>query len=150
MMVQILEFSEKKSKKTKLKLNVKTKKPAKAARFKDEFEVRDPVAINEYDTDLCISIWQSVIIQAIYDIIGEGGGQARRQARAAALTWFGQGCGEIGRPTDFELVCELAHMQPRLVLNCMRLAKKNGEKFLEGFNFRSLRKSSSSRKGRRC
>lgn len=149
-MVQLLDLTKVIEEKKAQKLKFKRKsKPRKRLREVGKVEPREPVPIIEADTDLCFSIWQSVIVQAIYDIVGEGTGASRVEAKAEALAWFAQGVGEDGKQTDFELVCELAQMEPTLVMKCARLAKKQGVEALDGFNFRTLRKKTSSRPGKK-
>ena len=98
------------------------------------------------DTDSCISIWQSVVVQAFYDLISEAENYEQKLDRANAIAWFGQGVGAQGRQTDFETVCDLAGLD---VFAVMKLANKairgDTEKLISGFNFRTVRKNSSSR-----
>ena len=136
------------NKKTKAKNVTRKKRKLRQKRLREpeKVELREGEAIKEADTDQCISIWQSVIIQAIYDIAAN---ESDAEKKAQALSWFAQGVSKTNKPTDFELVCELAELDPKQVMECVKIAKKQGIEILDGFNFRTLRKSSSNRKGRK-
>lgn len=129
----------------------KESKPIKRRlRESQNIEPREGVPIAQKDTDSCVALWQSIVVQAIYDLVGEGGGNHRQQARAEALAWFGESANaRDGRQSDFEMVCDMANLNPQQVRECARKCRKEGIKMLDGFNFRSLRKNSSIRKGRK-
>ena len=132
----------KKSKKSKVRL----REPRRIAQRKVE-------AVQVVDTDACVSVWQSVVVQAFYDLISAADNYEQRLDRARAITWFGQGVGGFGKQTDLETVCELAGLDIYAVMKLSRRAIRgdmpNGEKLISGFNFRTLRKDSSSRMNKR-
>lgn len=127
-----------------------TRKRKFKKRFRESLVVkpRDPVPIHESETSLCVALWRSVIMQAVYDISGRDGNIARRITRAEALAWF-SGTSQEGQSSDFEYVCELANLLPCGVLALVKEVRENGEEIFEGLNFRTLRKDYSSRKGRK-
>jgi hypothetical protein len=111
-------------------------------------EPRTSLLIDETETDSCASLWRSVIVQAIYDISGEGGNMERRLIRADALAWFtSAGIGAI--ESDFEFVCQLANLVPGKICEMVHGVRENGREIIEGFNFRTVRRDSSGRKGRK-
>jgi len=102
--------------------------------------------IHTIDTDSCLSIWQSVVVQAFYDIISEAHNYEQKIDRANAIAWFGQGIRADGRQTDFQTVCDLANLDVYAVMKLARKAiRGDKKKLISGFNFRTLRKGSSSR-----
>lgn len=116
------------------------------ARFKDEDypQVRKPTPIDESDLSLCVLMWQSTIIQALYDLSNTAKNAEAKILRAEANSWFFGDSKNCPSP-DFELVCELAALSQAKVLRMARIVLKQGEKALEGFNFRSIRKDYSTR-----
>lgn len=103
--------------------------------------------ISEKDGDSCASIWQSVVVQAFYDLASEADNLEQRLERAEAIAWFGQGVSKqgSGEQTDFETVCELAKICPYAALKLAREIIRSGAALLNGFNFRTLRKDISTR-----
>lgn len=122
-------------------------------RLRESKEVvqREVVQILPADTDSCVSIWHSVIIQAFYDLLSESDALEQRLDRAEAVAWFGQGVENEGdEQTDFSMVCEMANLDPFAVMKLAREVirgdkKEMRQKIVSGFNFRTLRRDSSSR-----
>lgn len=112
---------------------------------------REPVPINAQDSDACHSIWQSVVVQAFYDLISESKALEQRMDKAEAIAWFGLGVSaDEKKQTDFAMVCELAKLDPYAVMKLAREVihgDKNEmrKKIISGFNFRTLRRETSSR-----
>ena len=104
---------------------------------------REGLPIHESETKLCMAIWQSVVIQSMYDLSGKGGSAERRMARAEASSWFSEGEG------DFEMVCEMANLSPAQVRKIAKTIRDNGVELTGCFNFRSVRKEYSNRVGKR-
>lgn len=147
-----LQIKENNGSGARLYAELKAKPRPVRRRLREPKEVapRDGIPIHEQDTDNCTALWQSIIVQAMYDLVGEGGSYHRRQDRAEALAWFGQPLGFEGTDqSDFEMVCDMAELTPSKVKECAKKCRKEGVAMLEGFNFRSLRKDSSIRKGRK-
>jgi hypothetical protein len=106
--------------------------------------------IDGLDTDSCISIWQSVVVQGFYDLLSACEDYEQKMDKAKAVAWFGQGVSRDNNPTDFELVCELAGLDPFAIMKLARRVirgenKQMGENLISGFNFRTVRKFSSNR-----
>lgn len=137
----------------KIKKKKKRKKKAVKTRFREPKKVVQCKVeeIDMLDADSCISIWQSVVIQALYDLVSGSDNYEQKLDRANAIAWFGQGLGnDLSRPTDFALVCELAQLDPFAIIKLARKViqeekAKLREKLISGFNFRTVRKTSSSR-----
>jgi len=100
--------------------------------------------IHESETDLCIILWRSVIVQALYDISGSEGNHNRRLTRAEGLAWFAANSRGDGE-SDFEYVCQLADLQPSRILALVREVRERGEEIIDGFNFRTIRRDYSDR-----
>lgn len=137
----------------KPKMHYKSRKNKKIApKFKRTNEVKHPpreaLPIPASETDLCRSLWQSVIIQALYDVGTDWKTHEHNHVRAEALAWFGQGAGKH-RTNDFEMVCDLAEMDLKLVQKLAKKVRDDGINVLEGFNFRTMRKETSLRKGKK-
>ena len=109
---------------------------------------REPIPVHESETDLCIALWRSVIVQALYDISGKGGNIERRLIRAEALAWF-SAPGNDSQESDFEHICQLANLSPNKIRGVVREVRENGEEIIDGFNFRTIRRNSSGRLGRK-
>ena len=117
-------------------------------------EHREVVPIAAADNDSCGSIWQSVVVQAFYDLISESKALEQKLEKAEAVAWFGQGMvNGNGAQTDFAMVCELGALDPYAMLNLAREVihgdKKKVKQVLSGFNFRTLRRDSSNRAARK-
>lgn len=125
-------------------------------RFRDEnFGERAVSHIDESDTSLCVSLWRSVIVQALYDVSGKGGNEARKLVRAESNAWFSNlkpasnDNNNCWGQTDFEYVCELANLNPSTVLKVVKEVRENGVEVLENYNSRTFRKIYSNREGRK-
>lgn len=132
-------------------LRSKLRKRKFKRRFRDKktIRARKGKPINEAEWEICVSLWQSVIVQALYDAAGSGQSPERKLQRAEAFSWFSEkGLG--GEISDFEMVCDLANMDPQKVIKCAKRVKSEGIVDFEGMNFRSLRKDVSSRVGRKA
>lgn len=112
---------------------------------------REVVEILAADTDSCTSIWQSVVVQAFYDLLSESQAFEQKLERANAMAWFGQGvAAKNSEPTDFQMVCELAELDPYALIKLARKVirgdgKEVRQQIVSGFNFRTLRRDSSNR-----
>lgn len=126
------------------------KKPKRRLRESKQVAQREVVPIDVQDYDACVAMWQSVVVQAFYDLFTKADNYEQRMVRANTIAWFGQGIGKNGQQTDLQTVCELAGLD---VVAVMKLSKKviRGEcpNLIAGFNFRTLRKESSNRKPRK-
>ncbi len=109
---------------------------------------RKVIPIDESETDLCAVLWRSVVVQALYDISGHGGNLERRLTRAEGLAWFAVRGDDVDE-SDFEYICLLADLVPTRILAIAKEVRERGEEVMNGFNFRTLRKDSSVRKGRK-
>ena len=103
---------------------------------------RLPQPIHESEHSLCVLMWQSAIVQALYDLSGSG---HAKLLKTEAHSWFFGTFGNRVNP-DFKLVCELAELSEIKVLKMANTVTKFGDKALEGFNFRTIRKDYSNRK----
>lgn len=119
-------------------------------RFRESaiIQPRQALPIDESESDLCVILWRSVIMQALYDISGKDGGVERRLTRAEGLAWFAA-VGQSNQESDFEYVCQLANLNSASILLLVKEIREKGHEILEGFNFRTLRKDSSVREGRK-
>jgi hypothetical protein len=98
---------------------------------------RPMIPIDESETDVCITLWRSVVVQALYDMSGKSGNHERKLVRAQALTWFF--APESGaRESDFEQICHLANLAPGTIRRAVKEVRENGEEL--GFNFRTVRR----------
>ena len=107
---------------------------------------RKALPIDESELPLCVLMWQSTIVQAFYDLANDTKNQDAKLLRAEASSWFFaskpiEGTGQ----SDFDLVCDLACLSKSKVQKMARKILKEGEKALEGFNFRTIRKDFSDR-----
>jgi len=109
---------------------------------------RQIMPIDESEGDLCAVLWRSVVVQALYDISGHGGNHERRLVRAESLAWFAAS-GQKDSESDFEYVCQLADLKASSILKLVKEVREKGEEIMDGFNFRTLRKDSSARIGRK-
>lgn len=130
--------------------NLKNKKSRRKRKFKKRVreshlvQPREPIPIDISETDNCTSLWQSVVIQNLYDIANQSSSIEHREIKAKALAWVGQGV-QKDFTTDFEMVCELAQIDPKKVIACAGKLNKEGMVCLEGHNSRSFRKDYSNR-----
>ena len=108
---------------------------------------REGEPIDESEYSLCVLLWQSTIVQALYDLANNGSSAESKLIRAEASSWFFMPklADELPGNNEFELVCELACLCPERVLKRAREVAKCGEKELEGFNFRTVRRNLSNR-----
>ncbi|PIR33327.1 MAG: hypothetical protein COV36_02935 [Alphaproteobacteria bacterium CG11_big_fil_rev_8_21_14_0_20_44_7] len=115
-------------------------------RYRDsgQLQARKGLAIEVHETDLCINMWQSVVMQALYDVAGRKDGYEKKQAAAEVFAWAAANT-RTDIPTDFETVCDLAYLDAEKVRSAISQVKRKGAKAFEGFNFRTLRKSISTR-----
>ena len=109
--------------------------------------LREVKEITESETDMCVSLWQSVVVQSLYDLSGKGGTPERRLVRAEASSWLAINSNQEGE-NDFEIVCDLARLNPHAILRLAKRIKESGVEIHDGFNFRSIRKKSSMRSGK--
>ena len=80
----------------------KLKKPKTRLRESKIIVQRRVESIESCDTDSCISVWQSVVVQALYDLISVAENHEQKVDRANAVAWFGQGVGKDCRQTDLQ------------------------------------------------
>ncbi len=123
-----------------IKLSLRKRKFKKRLHEGDDHPPRIPLPIDESEYSLCVLLWQSTIIQALYDLASTGSSADSRLIKAEAAGWF-----FLPKSNDFTLVCELACLCPVKVKRMARKVAKEGEKALEGFNFRTIRKDLSDR-----
>jgi len=79
------------------------------------------------------SLWRSVLIQAIYDVSGTGGNIERKILRAETLAWLGS--------QDFYEVCELAGLDPKLMMRVTNQIRKAGIEINETMKFKQIRRA---------
>lgn len=79
------------------------------------------------------ALWRSVLIQAIYDLSGKTGNIERKVLRAQTITWMGT--------QDFYDVCELAELDPKLMIRLSKEIRSAGIELYENMDFKSLRKA---------
>jgi hypothetical protein len=131
----------------KADLKAKVTKMARKRKFKKRLHEeelalpRQTLPIDESEYSLCVLLWQSTIVQALYDLASTSRSAESRQTRAEAANWFFLSPAD----GDFRMVCELACLCPQRVLRVARKVTKEGEKALEGFNFRTIRRDLSDR-----
>ena len=124
-----------------IKMGLRKRKFKKRLHENDEHLPRKPEPIDETELSLCVLLWQSTIVQALYDIAGNSASSEAKLIKAEAASWFFL----PGSNGDFELVCELACLCHSKVRRMARKVAKDGEKALEGFNFRTIRRDLSDR-----
>ena len=94
-------------------------------------------AIFPTDDDLCRSLWMAVIIQAVQDAGSTSLKPCKRRLRREARDWLG--IGREGNHPEFELVCDLAGIDPgqlKIIIEGVLAGR------LPGFDFRALKKLS--------
>lgn len=108
---------------------------------------REALPIAENETDLCVSVWQSVVLQAFYDLANAATTHEQKLDRAQTVAWFGQGVAKCSAdaPTDFEIVCELARLDPFAIAKLANKIIKGEDVKIDGLNFRTLRRDASNR-----
>jgi hypothetical protein len=148
--VNLTIVSEQVPKKDKIQITnklVKVKKTKRKTfrRFTEEDVVapREPIFIDESETDLCALIWQSVIMQALYDLTIERKAPEGKFLRSSAVAWF-TGSASCTQ-SDFAMVCDLAGVCKLKVVKIARKVIAEGEKALLGFSLYRLRKDFSDR-----
>lgn len=105
----------------------------------DNTDARPPIPIDESELSLCVLVWQSTVVQALYDLANDSPAPEARILRADAASWFSSA------NKDLELVCDLACLSKSRVQRMAKKVMKEGGKSLEGFNFRTIRKDYSDR-----
>lgn len=71
--------------------------------------------IKEHESELCLALWRGVVMQAIYDISATASDYEKKIIKTNAYSWFSS--------DDFHLVCELAQMNPKQILDLVRLIR---------------------------
>ena len=123
------------------KLGLRKRKFKKRFHESDNHPPRGPIPIDETESPLCVLLWQSTIIQALYDLTASTSSAEGKLVRAEASSWFFVS----SLSEDFMLVCELACLCPLKVRSMARQVAKEGDKLLDGFNFRTIRRDLSDR-----
>jgi hypothetical protein len=129
--------------KEKTRIRVKRKLKFKKRLHEGNNIKRKALPIDESETALCLLLWQSTVIQALYDLASRAYNTEAKLARADAAAWFAMA--NKKEDSDFDFVCELAGLSRTKVLKMARKVAREGEKALEGFNFRTIRKDLSDR-----
>ena len=108
------------------------KKISKYVTRNQERLVREPTPIGELELDLCVSLWRGVVMQAIYDISAAPIDCDKKLTKANAHSWFSS--------EDFALVCDLAEINPKRILDLVKLIRCGRVQVLDSKTFKIKRR----------
>lgn len=108
------------------------KKISKYLPHNQERIVREPTPISELELDLCVSLWRGVVMQAIYDISTAPVDCNKKITKANVYSWFSS--------EDFALVCDLAEINPKRILDLVKLIRCGRVQVLDSKTFKIKRR----------